>query len=154
LFDKYRAAGGGAGTYTRAAGGTTWTKQATAATAPAAAGTPGLEFTLINNNKEYSVKSGSALSGEVVIPATYNNLPVTRVGNFASAMIRSIIIPDSVTAIDNMAFTRCDLISVTIGGGVVNMTSTIFPAGTDFFNKYKAGGAGTYTRSGQTWTKK
>jgi len=37
IRDKYLAAGGGAGTYTRPSGGTTWTKGASATSAPAAA---------------------------------------------------------------------------------------------------------------------
>jgi hypothetical protein len=159
LRDKYLAAGGGAGTYTRPNGtATTWTKSTTAATAPAAAGTAGLKFDLTPDGKAYSVSKGTVNGGDVVIPASYNNLPVTTVANSAfnaAAMVSSVIIPESVTSIGLAAFTSCaNLNSVTFGRANTNFTASDFPGGSDLAAKYRAGGAGTYTRSGTTWTKK
>jgi len=117
----------------------------------------------------------------VVIPDTYNNLPVTEIGNQAfdrnSTSINSVIIPNSVTKIGALAFQGWVAIkSVTIGSGVKDIGANAFagcivldsvtfwgantrfsdgdfPEG-DLLTKYKAGGAGTYTRNGKTWTKK
>ena len=54
-----------------------------------------------------------------------------------------------------MAFANCaNLNSVTFGGANTTFGATDFPDGMDLAQKYKAGGAGTYTKSGRTWTKK
>jgi hypothetical protein len=176
IRDKYLAANGGAGTYTRPAGGTTWTKSASTTAAPTAAGTPGLAFALTKDGKGYSVSKGTVASGNVVIPASYNNLPVTEIANMAFDKvpgINSVIIPNSVTRIGQAAFQACIyLTSVTLGSGVnaidmkaftgcQNLTSVTFqstiPALSfhdmsefpgDLCAKYLAagGGIGTYTR--------
>jgi len=176
IRDKYLAAGGGAGTYTRPDDkSTTWTKSASAA-----AGTPNLKYILTSDGKGYRVSEGVGIS-DVVIPATYNNLPVTVIDGeaFRMAHISSVTIPNSVTKIGDYAFADCiNLKSVTIGSGVQEIgimafnncviTSVTFQ-GTfakpvmfnvnsgfegDLRDKYLAGGAGTYTLSGKTWTKK
>jgi hypothetical protein len=164
IRDKYLAAGGGAGTYTRPAGGETWTKGGSTAAVPAYDGTPGLEFKLNSDGKSYSVSGGTAArpggKETIVIPATYNNLPVTTVPNSAfreGIMVTSLTIPASVTVIDTLGFTSCvGLKSVTFGGANTRFGGAEFPDGVDLLNKYKAGGAGTYTRDSQskTWTKK
>jgi len=162
IRDKYLAAGGGAGTYTRPDGeSTTWTKGGSATAAPAADGTPGLKFDLTPDKKGYIVSRGTFnqnSSANLVIPATYNNLPVTTIGNTAfndCAIIPSVTIPASVTNIDLAAFSSCvNLRSVTFGGANTKFNDTEFPEGMDLKAKYKAGGAGTYTLSGKTWTKK
>jgi hypothetical protein len=186
---KYLA--GGAGTYTKS--GTTWTKQgaSTAAPAaatpaiatPAAAGTPGLAFTAINNNKEYSVAKGTVTSGAVVIPATYNNLPVTTIADnaFNETQITTVIMPQGITRINSYAFRRCaSLTSISIPmsvgqistqafNGCTSLTSVTFfgpipstgfhadafPGLGDIRDKYLARGPGTYTRpsGGTTWTR-
>jgi len=157
IRDKYLAAGGGAGTYTRPSDGTAWTKGATATAAPAAAGTPGLEFNLNADGKGYTVSQGSVIRGNVVIPASYNNLPVTTIKVSAfnnGGLVESVIIPASVTYIGMVAFSKCtNLKSVTFGGANTSIENpdTNFPG--DLGRKYKAGGAGTYTKSDTTWTK-
>jgi hypothetical protein len=178
IRDKYLATGGGAGTYTRPADGTTWTKGASATAAPAR--TPNLEFTLTADKKGYIVSKGEGI-GNLVIPATYNNLPVTEIGPgaFNVASFESVTIPNSVTSIRTTAFRDCmNLRSITIGSGVQDISAMAFInlprlnsvtfLGTftkpvlfningnfegDLRDKYLAGGAGTYTLSGKTWTK-
>ena len=99
------------------------------------------------------------ISGAVVFPATYEGLPVA-IDSFAIArQITSVTIPAGVKWY-SWGFTPCpDLTSVTFGGSDFTPTSdsalpnTIFPG--DLVAKYKAGGAGTYTRQpgGTVWTK-
>jgi len=103
--------------------------------------TPGLEYELINGGTAYSVKAeNTSLSGVVVIPATYNGLPVTEIGN--------------------IAFYECtSLTSVTFAAGSAipeaNFADDIFNAGCNLKTAYETGGAGTYTRTagGDIWTK-
>jgi len=126
-------------------------------------GTPGLEFTAINNNKEYSVAKGTVKSGVVVIPASYNNLPVKAIfqGAFEGAQIFEVTIPASVITIGANAFANClGLTSVTFGCTLPqsDFDANAFKGLGDLRDKYFAagGGAGTYTRKGggSTWTKK
>lgn len=122
---------------------------------PAAAGTPGLKFDLTNDGKGYVVSRGTVALGDIVIPSSYNNLPVTLIKNlgFANSPIGSVIIPASVTEIGDNAFAKCaSLNSVTIQGTIPANKFWGFDG--DLKTKYLAGGAGTYTRSGTTWTKK
>jgi len=82
-------------------------------------GTPGLLF--FPNGNGYDVGKGTVLSGAVVIPTIYNGLPVTRIlgDKFANTAITSIIIPSSVTYIQDSAFSDCtSLTSVTIPSSV------------------------------------
>jgi len=186
IRDKFYATdknNGTPGTYTRPDyKSTTWTRGGSATAAPAAARNTKIEFALTKDGKGYSVKDTGS-GGDVVIPATYNNLPVTEIAASAFASntsINSVIIPNSVTQIRIMAFQGCSFLqSVTIGSGVIDIgknafsncirlnsvtfggantrfSDTEFPEGGDLMAKYKAGGAGTYTKttSGTTWTKK
>ncbi len=69
-------------------------------------------------------------TGELVIPATYNGLPVTSIGSgafFGCMGLTNIIIPDSVTSIDSSAFSGCEgLTSITIPDGVTSIGSYAF----------------------------
>jgi len=74
--------------------------------------------------------------------------------------LTSITIPASVTSIGQDVFNGCtNLNSVTFQGGntviISNGIQNVFPGGRDLPDKYKAGGAGTYTRQqgGTVWTK-
>ena len=81
-----------------------------------------LDFTLNDDNASYSVTAALVCVGNVVIPSTYNNLPVTSIGDEAfsdCSRLTGITIPDSVTYIGNSAFDNCSkLTNVVIGNGV------------------------------------
>lgn len=79
--------------------------------------TEGLVFTQDPEGTAYSLTGYSGDATEVVIPATYEGLPVTSIGESAfkdCEEITSVSIPSSVTIIKNYAFRSCDkLASVT-----------------------------------------
>jgi len=92
--------------------------------------TSGLSFELNNDNTAYSVSKGTATDAEVVIPSTYNGLPVTGItdNGFSSYTgMTSIKIPASVTSIGNSAFSDCSgLTSVMIPESVTSIGSNAF----------------------------
>jgi hypothetical protein len=120
-----------------------------------------LKFAVSGNDQTVTM-ANTSISGAVVIPDTYNNKPVNRIGvnGFRNcSAITSVTIPASVTSIASAAFNGCtNLTSVTFGGSNTSFNgSDAFPSnsGNELRDKYKAGGAGTYTRSagGTVWTK-
>ncbi|MBQ2768574.1 MAG: leucine-rich repeat domain-containing protein [Clostridia bacterium] len=91
----------------------------------------GLSYALINGGTEYEVSGiGTCKAKDIVIPATYNGLPVTRVGNeafFYCDSLTSIEISDGVTSIGNGAFYRCgNLMSITIPNSVTSIGHSVF----------------------------
>lgn len=69
-----------------------------------------LIFDIIEGKKEYRVVSIKTANKEVNIPSTYNNLPVTEIGESAFAgnnKIVNVYIPDSVVVIGKKAFDDC-----------------------------------------------
>ncbi len=93
--------------------------------------TEGLEYRLRNNGTEYEVSGiGTATATDIVIPYTYNDLPVTRIADYAfenCESIESIIIPDSVTHINRYAFAYCEnLESITIPDSVTIINARAF----------------------------
>ena len=83
----------------------------------------GLKFTLKEDNLSYSVMGiGTCTDTDVVIPATYEGLPVTTIGDWAFSYcsgLKSIEIPDSVTMIGVSAFYNCrSLTSITFEGTI------------------------------------
>ncbi len=71
----------------------------------------GLEYALNEDGKSYSVTGiGTCADTDIVIPNTYEGLPVTGIGNSAFTNcynITSVTIPDSVTSIGNYLFRNC-----------------------------------------------
>ena len=91
----------------------------------------GLEFTLNYDRQSYSVAGiGSCTDTNVIIPSTYNKLPVTSIGNNAFRDCRSltsITIPDSVTSIGGFAFLGCrSLTRITIPNGITSIGQRAF----------------------------
>ena len=79
----------------------------------------GLEYTLNSDGQSYSVTGiGTCTDTDIVIPDTYNGLPVTKIGNSAfknNKSLTSINIPNSITSISSSAFRDCtSLISVEV----------------------------------------
>lgn len=67
-----------------------------------------LQFDLNQDGKSYSVcLYNMDYSGEIVIPAFCNGLPVTKVGGFPGGNITSVIIPENVTTLGPCAFFLC-----------------------------------------------
>ena len=70
--------------------------------------TQGLEYQLNSDKQSYRVKSlGTADSKEIVIASTYNDLPVTVIGEGAfsgKTSLTKLTIPDSITTIEKNAF--------------------------------------------------
>jgi len=81
-----------------------------------------LTYSLNDGGTSYSVIYPSCTAGDVVIPSTYNGLPVTSIGIFAfdeCASLTSVTIPNSVTSIQSYAFKDCSgLTSIVIPDSV------------------------------------
>ncbi len=90
----------------------------------------GLEFILNDNEISYSVFAGLCKSSNVVIPDTYEGLPVTHIGADAFGghqELTGIYIPDSVTRIGSSAFYHCiNLTDVRIGNSVTSIGDHAF----------------------------
>ncbi|MDR2924209.1 MAG: leucine-rich repeat domain-containing protein [Treponema sp.] len=181
LRDKFLA--GGAGTYTRSGSGRTavWTKQGAVSQTPASQYAAESDFGCTKEGNSVTITAYRGNGGVVNIPSTIQGSLVTAIGNNAfmsTSNVTSVTIPSGVTSIGRGAFAECqNLTSVTIPASVTSIGSSAFEAnltsvtfqGTipasglnnnafydlgDLRAKYLAGGAGTYTRSGNTWTKK
>ena len=90
----------------------------------------GVVYTLNDAGTEYSVTDYTGTATEVVIPSTYNEKPVTSIGEWAfdgCYSLTSITIPDSVTSIGECAFSLCDnLTSITIPDSVTSIEGSAF----------------------------
>ena len=87
---------------------------------------------VLSTDKTYYIVSGmgNCTDSEIVIPDTYNGLPVTTIG--ASAFyncteLASVTIPDSITSIGSYAFNGCiKLMSITIPDSVESIGNSAF----------------------------
>ena len=91
----------------------------------------GLEFTLKDDGKSYSITGiGTCTDTDVIIPNEHNGLPVTSIGYpafFNCQSLTSIIISNSVTSIGELAFSHCrSLSSVEIPNSVTSIGNFAF----------------------------
>ena len=93
----------------------------------------GLAYTLSSDGMYYSVTGkGTCTDTYVVIPSTYNGLPVTSIGEhafYACSNLTKVTIPSSVISIGDFAFGYCySLTSITIPENVISIGSGAFSA--------------------------
>lgn len=73
---------------------------------------------------------GTCTDTDIIIPSTYEGLPVTKIGEYAFSgcySLTSIIIPDSITSIGRSAFSACSsLTSLVIPDGVTTIGENAF----------------------------
>ena len=91
----------------------------------------GLEYALNGDGNSYTVKGiGTSTDADVIIPAIYNDKPVTSIGNSAFRYcdgLKSVTIPEGVTIIDRYAFKACGkLTSITIPDSVISIGEGAF----------------------------
>ena len=85
-----------------------------------------LIYVLNDDCQSYSVRNNGSTS-DVYIPNTYNGLPVTSVGGFASSNITTISLPNSIISIEENAFMNCrQLENITIPNSVVSIGANAF----------------------------
>jgi hypothetical protein len=113
-----------------------------------------LKFEISGNSVRVSAADYN-ISGDVVIPETYENRPVSSIPSNAfrnCTYITSILIPPSITYIGTYALAGCqNLTTVTFGGSSATTYSSSFDG--DLRARWQDGGAGTYQRNGNNWTK-
>ncbi|MBQ8659097.1 MAG: leucine-rich repeat domain-containing protein [Clostridia bacterium] len=93
--------------------------------------TKGLEYALNDEGTSYSlIEIGECKDTDIVIPAKFNGLPVTSIGNYAfshCSSLTSITISNSVTSIGRDAFAYCSsLTSITIPNSVTSIGEYAF----------------------------
>ena len=93
--------------------------------------TEGLLYTLNKDESSYSVAGlGSAKSKNIVIPDTYNGLPVTAISDCAfqhkGRKVRNVTIPEGVTTIGEYAFNECSTSNFTIPKSVTYIGDSAF----------------------------
>ena len=88
-------------------------------------GCTGVEFMLNQDGTCYSLaRIGKCTATDIVVPSTYNNLPVVAIGNYVfrnCADLKSVVIPDSVQSIGLNAFENCTALESVVMEGVVSI---------------------------------
>lgn len=117
-------------------------------TANAASPADDLTFVLNSDKKSYSVSKypesnitdDGVVSIELVIPSKYKGLPVTKINTYAFSgceAVKSIVIPDSVTEIDERAFYNCSFLTkIEMSKNIKEVGMWCF-SGTKFFDDAK-----------------
>ena len=126
-------------------------------------GSQGLEFTLMEDGESYSVTGiGSCTDTDLIIPNTYQGLPVTKIGEFALSgctFLRSVTINEGVTRIERWALSNCtSLTTVNISGSVTSTGYATFFGCTSLINinvnesneYYKSIDGNLYSKDGKT----
>ena len=91
----------------------------------------GLSYTLAGDGTYYIVSGiGTCTDTDLIIPDTYNGLPVKEIGKsafFRCTGLESVVIPDSVQVIGESAFSNCTALrNVHIGTGLVTLGGYAF----------------------------
>lgn len=90
----------------------------------------GMIFKRIANGTEYEVSNVGTAEGDIVVPDTYRNRPVTSIGRKAFAKkprVTSVVLGDNITQIGEQAFAQCaGLKSVNIPKNVVSIGKKAF----------------------------
>ena len=99
----------------------------------------GLLYAYIEETDSYSVKGCTAtLTGDVIIPESYNGKPVTAISAICfkdNTKITSVSIPDSVTTISKQAFQGCkNLKSVDLPDGIKTLETSVFSGCTNLIS--------------------
>lgn len=88
-----------------------------------------LQFRLNEDGKSYYLDEAPN-QAEIIVPETYNDLPVTKIGNYAFRWCHKtekIVLPDSIMEIEYQAFLWCDkLKEITIPKNVTLIGANIF----------------------------
>ena len=93
-------------------------------------GSEGLKYTFHEDSVSYSVSRGDCTDTDIVIPKTYNGLPVTFVDIAAfqgCSNLKSVVLPDSITSISVYAFYGCSsLTNIVIPDSVTGIGDNAF----------------------------
>jgi hypothetical protein len=87
------------------------------------------QFTYTTNNGTITITGYTGSNGVVMIPDSIADLPVTSIGDWAfyATSVTNVLIPDSVTNIEDGAFFDCEsLTNVTIGSSVTSIGDWTF----------------------------
>ncbi|MEE1320374.1 MAG: leucine-rich repeat domain-containing protein [Acutalibacteraceae bacterium] len=96
----------------------------------ASAATEGVYTYTISDKKATIITVDKSISGNIVIPSTFDGFPVKSIGYSAFELCKNltnVTIPNSVTSIGDYAFYKCsNLTSITIPNSVTNIGSSAF----------------------------
>jgi len=121
-----------------------------------------LEFMLNSDGKSYSVTGiGNCIDKDIIIPSTYENLPVTNINSWAfnCESMTSVTIGNNITSIERNAFYECDLLeSVMIPSSVTSIDYEAFDSCdslvsiqvSDSNEYYKSINGDLYSKDGKT----
>ena len=80
----------------------------------ASCGKPKFEFELNEDGKGYTLVGMENAIGDIVVPSTYEDLPVTKIAEDAvhdKPRMTSIVLPESIIEIEGYAFADCSRLS-------------------------------------------